>query len=120
MNGCGVATFGLFAIWFLKFWWELARWLNSNMVDLIYKSEAAKLSLLAGVNNAYDRGVMMFVEWSMFFIFPVLWVDMLSRAGMSVGSAVQSSLGNSTQKAQSAESEGGNKLQSGATKMARK
>nr|WP_272944864.1 conjugal transfer protein TraG N-terminal domain-containing protein [Nitrincola nitratireducens] len=104
----------------MKFWWELARWLNSHMVDLIYRSEAAKLSFMAGINNVYDRGVMMFVEWSMFFIFPMLWVGVLSWAGMSVGSAVQSSLSNSTQIAQSAGSEGGNKLQGAATKMARK
>lgn len=26
----GMATFGLFALWFLTFWWEPARWINST------------------------------------------------------------------------------------------
>lgn len=120
MKVAGVATFGLFAIWFLKFWWELARWLNSHMVDLIYRSEAAKLSFLAGVNNMYDRGVMMFVEWSMFLIFPMLWVGVLSWAGLTVGSSVQNSFKNSTGSAQNAGTKGADKLQGGATKMGNK
>lgn len=117
MKVAGVATFGLFAIWFLKFWWELARWLNSNMFDLIYNSDAAKLSFFAGVNNLYDKGVMMFVEWAMFLVFPVLWIGVLGWAGLSVGSAVDSSLKNSTSKSRSVGESGAGQIQSGAGKM---
>ena len=116
MKVAGVATFGLFSIWFLKFWWELARWLNSHMVDLIYRSEAAKLSWMAGVNNAYDRGVMMFVEWSMFLIFPAIWIGVLGWAGMSVGNAVHNSLSNSTAPAQKSGSQGAGTVQGAATR----
>ena len=120
MKVAGVATLGLFAIYFLKFWWELARWLDSNLVDLLYKTDAAKMSWLAGVNNAYDRGVMMFVAWSMFVFFPVLWVAVLGWAGMSVGNTLGNSLGNTTQSLQNEGTKGGSKLQGAAMKKEKK
>ena len=107
----GMATFGLFAMWFLTFWWELARWINSNLVDLLYRSDAAKLSWLSAANNLYDRMVLQFVEGMMFLALPTLWVGVLSWAGMRVGSAVGSGLRQGSGDAQSAGKSGGQKAQ---------
>lgn len=111
----GVATFGLFATWFLTFWWEIARWMSSNLVELIYKSDAAKMSWLSAATNMYDRMVLMFVEGTMFFVLPALWVGVLGWAGMSIGSAVGRSVNNATGEAQGAGKSGGSKVQSKAS-----
>lgn len=84
----GTATFGLFALWFLTFWWELARWINANLIDLLYSSGAAKMSFIAAAQNSYDKLVLIFVEWATFLILPGLWVAALGWAGMRVGGSI--------------------------------
>ncbi|EPC00624.1 hypothetical protein L861_06700 [Litchfieldella anticariensis FP35 = DSM 16096] len=114
-KAAGVATFGLFAIWFLTFWWEVARWLNSNLVDLLYHSDAAKMSFLAAVNNTYDKMVLQFVEGMTFLILPGIWITVLGWAGMKVGDSLGRSIGESSRPAQGAGEQGGKKSQSGAS-----
>ncbi len=111
----GMATFGLFAMWFLTFWWELARWINANLVDLLYRSDAAKLSWLSAANNLYDRMVMQFVEGMMFLVLPGLWVGVLGWAGMRIGGAISSGIQQGGSNAQIAGSSGGQKAQSSAS-----
>lgn len=88
----GTATFGLFALWFLTFWWELARWINANLIDILYNSEAAKMSFIASAQNGYDKLVLVFVEWATFLILPSIWIGVLSWAGMSLGGAIGAGL----------------------------
>lgn len=115
----GVASFGLFALWFLTFWWELARWINSNLVDLLYNSDAAKMSYIAAAQNGYDRLVLIFVEWSTFLILPSIWVAVLGWSGMRVGSAVSQSMGEGTKGAKRAGDQGSDAAVSAATKGAK-
>ncbi|MAM55807.1 MAG: conjugal transfer protein TraG [Salinicola sp.] len=112
----GTATFGLFALWFLTFWWELARWLNSNLVDLIYNSEATKMSFLAAAQNTYDRLPLLFVEWATFLILPAIWVGVLSWAGLSIGSAVSTGIKDGTSGAKNAGDQGADIAKKAATK----
>ena len=107
----GMATFGLFAMWFLTFWWELARWINANLVDLLYRSDAAKLSWLSAANNLYDRMVLQFVEGMMFLVLPTLWVAVLGWSGMKVGDSLGRSVTQSTSPSQSAGQKGGSQTQ---------
>ncbi|MDR9440827.1 MAG: conjugal transfer protein TraG N-terminal domain-containing protein, partial [Halomonas sp.] len=93
------------------FWWELARWINANLVDLLYRSDAAKLSWLSAANNLYDRMVLQFVEGMMFLVLPGLWVGVLGWAGMRIGGALSSGIQQGGGNAQSAGSSGGQKLQ---------
>lgn len=111
----GMATFGLFAIWFLTFWWELARWIDSKVVELLYSSDAAKISWLAAVNNAYDWIVLQFVQAMMFLVLPALWMGVLGWAGLRVGQAVNGGIQNGTRGSQSAGEKGGSQVQSSAT-----
>lgn len=108
----GVASFGLFATWFLTFWWEVARWMSSNLVELIYKSDAAKMSWLSAANNMYDRMVLMFVEGTMYMVLPALWVGVLSWAGLKAGAAISKGAGDGGGQAQQSGEKGGNKAQS--------
>jgi len=111
----GMATFGLFAMWFLTFWWELARWINANLVDLLYRSDAAKLSWLSAANNLYDRMVLQFVEGMMFLVLPTIWVAVLGWAGMRVGDSLGRSVAQSTAPSQGAGQKGGSQAQSTAS-----
>ncbi|EPC00363.1 hypothetical protein L861_13900 [Litchfieldella anticariensis FP35 = DSM 16096] len=111
-KAAGVATFGLFTIWFLTFWWEVARWLNSNLVDLLYSSDAAKMSFLAAVNNTYDKMVPQFVEGMTFLILPTIWIAMLGWTGMKIGAEIGRSIGEGGgKKAQGAGEKGGDQTQ---------
>lgn len=112
----GTATFGLFAMWFLTFWWELARWLNANLVDLLYASEAAKLSYIAAAQNGYDRLVLLFVEWATFLILPGIWVAVLAWSGMKVGSTFSQSIGDGAKGAKGAGNKGTELAEKAATK----
>ncbi|RCV86919.1 conjugal transfer protein TraG [Billgrantia montanilacus] len=111
----GMATFGLFGTWFLTFWWELARWIDSKLIDLIYNSDAAKMSWMAAANNAYDKLVLQFVEGMMFLVLPAIWLGVLGWAGMRVGEAVGSSVKGGAGDAQGAGKKGGDKTQSTAS-----
>jgi len=84
-------------------------------VDLLYRSDAAKLSWLSAANNLYDRMVLQFVEGMMFLVLPTIWVGVLSWAGMRVGSAVGSGLRQGSSDAQGAGKSGGQKAQSSAS-----
>ncbi|REC93375.1 conjugal transfer protein TraG N-terminal domain-containing protein [Kushneria indalinina] len=112
----GTASFGLFALMFLTFWWELARWINSNLIDLLYSSDAAKMSIIAVAQNGYDRMVLTFVEWATFLILPGIWVAALGWSGMKVGAAVSQSLGEGTKGAKGAGDQGSKAASKAATK----
>jgi len=106
----GTATIGLFSIWFLTFWWGLARWLSANLVDLLYNSEATKLSFLAGAENAYDIMVLQFVEGAAFFFLPAVWLAALTWAGFKGGSAISQAANQGSNDAKGAGNKGGDTI----------
>jgi hypothetical protein len=110
----GTATIGLFSVWFLTFWWQLARWLSANLVDLLYNSEATKLSFLAGITNAYDTMVLQFVEGAAFFFLPAVWMMALTWAGMKGGAAISNAASNGSSDAKGAGKKGGEAVNKGA------
>ncbi|MEC8918891.1 MAG: conjugal transfer protein TraG N-terminal domain-containing protein [Pseudomonadota bacterium] len=112
----GTASFGLFALWFLTFWWELARWINANLINLLYSSEAAKMSFVAAAQNGYDKLVLIFVEWATFLILPGIWVAVLGWTGAQVGTAISKGIGEGTAGAKSAGDKGSKMAESAATK----
>lgn len=78
-------TFVIFALNFLTFWWELARWLDSWLLEALYSSDTHSRFNLAGFQNTSDDMVMNFVMGTMFIVLPTLWVGALSWAGVRVG-----------------------------------
>lgn len=107
----GLAMFGLFGLFFLTFWWELARWLDSHLIDLMYGSDAAKMSWLAGVENANDKMVMRFVNGMMFIVLPSVWIGVMGWAGAGAGNAISSGIQTGSTEAKSAGSKAANKVQ---------
>lgn len=81
----GTATFTLFGIYFLTFWWELARWIDNRLWDLIYASDGANIGLLGRLGSVPDMIALQFVSATTYLFLPALWMGMLAWAGHRVG-----------------------------------
>lgn len=112
-KAAGLVTFTYFGTVSLTFWFELSHWLQNHLVDLVYNSQAAKLSAMAGLSSAYDQGVMGLVQAAMLFFFPPLWMAMLGWAGYSIGSGISNAVKTGSGDAAGAGKKGGEKGQSG-------
>ncbi|WP_110689429.1 conjugal transfer protein TraG N-terminal domain-containing protein [Salinicola endophyticus] len=115
MKVAGLATFGLFGVFFLTFWWELARWLDDHLIDLLYSSDAAKLSWVAAIENGNDKIVIMFVNGMMFLVLPSIWVAVLGWAGAGAGNAISSGITKAGGETKTAGQKGGDLAQSKAS-----
>lgn len=82
-------TFAQFALMFLTFWWELARWLDGTLLDLLYDSDTHSYWNMAGLQNTQDDIIMMFVTGTMFIVLPAFWIGALSWAGIRLGGALE-------------------------------
>lgn len=91
-------TFAIFTLHMLTFWWELARWVDSSMLDTLYRNVALGDRLLLTLPSAgLDDGtvtaqVITYVMGAMFIVLPMLFLGAMSWAGYSVGSAMQSAM----------------------------
>ncbi|WP_285275794.1 conjugal transfer protein TraG N-terminal domain-containing protein [Halopseudomonas bauzanensis] len=115
----GTATFGLFAIWFLTFWWELARWLSNNLITMLYSGGASTTGALEtafGIANLYDKSLLVMIEWAMFLLLPMIWMAVMAWAGFKAGNQISSQLSAGTKGAQGAGDEASSQAMSAATK----
>jgi len=85
-------TFVQFALFFLTFWWELARWLDSWLLDVLYNSDTHSNWSLAGIQNTQDDVIINLVMGSMFLVLPTFWLGAMTWAGVRVGVAVNGAL----------------------------
>src|SRR5690606_14652675 len=105
-------TFALFTLHMLTFWWELARWVDSSMLDTLYRNVALGDRLLLTLPSAgLDDGtvtaqVIMYVMGAMFIVLPMLFLGAMGWAGYSVGAAMQTAMNNGSQASQNAGSQG--------------
>ncbi len=81
-------SFVQFGLFFLTFWWELARWLDSWLMEIIYNAEGASHFNLYGLQNASDDLIVNVVMGTMFVVLPAFWLGALTWAGARVGGAV--------------------------------
>ncbi|EDU9245051.1 conjugal transfer protein TraG [Salmonella enterica] len=81
-------SFVQFALFFLSFWWELARWLDSWLMEMIYSEDGYSHFNLYGLQNASDDVIVNVVMGTMFVVLPVFWLAALAWAGVRVGGAV--------------------------------
>ena len=82
-------TFAQFGLFFLTFWWELARWLDGWMLSLLYNSDTHSSWNLAGLQNSQDDLIIQFVTGSMFLVLPTFWMGSLTWAGIQLGNVVE-------------------------------
>lgn len=74
-------TFVVFALNFLTFWWELARWL----LEALYGSDTHSRWNVAGFQNSSDDLIMNIVMGAMLIVLPTLWGTALGWAGIRAG-----------------------------------
>jgi conserved putative membrane protein len=83
-------TFVHFAIVTTSFWWELARWLDSALLDILYNSSAHSRINPYFLENTQDDFIINFVMGSLFIVVPALWFTAMGWAGIKTGDIAQS------------------------------
>jgi hypothetical protein len=80
-----------FALFFVDFWFQLARWIDSTILDALYgwNSPHSNFDPLMGLNNAFGDLLLDFVIGAMFIVLPGFWVTALAWTGIRVGGAIQ-------------------------------
>ena len=82
----------IFALNFLTFWWELARWLDSWLLTALYSSDTHSRFNMAGLQNSTDDLIMNLVMGAMFIVLPAVWLGALSWAGVRIGDVISGAL----------------------------
>ncbi|WP_146766027.1 conjugal transfer protein TraG N-terminal domain-containing protein, partial [Pseudomonas luteola] len=102
-------TFVQFALFFIDFWFQLARWIDSTVIDALYGPNAPHQNFnpVMGLNNTESDMLLNFVMGAMFIVLPTFWLATLSWAGVQVGN-IAASFGQATGDAKAAGSEGVN------------
>ncbi len=84
-----------FALFFVDFWFQLARWIDSTILDALYgwgwgwNRPHANFDPLIGLNNTFGDMVVNFVMATMFITLPAFWVAALSWVGVRTGGLLQ-------------------------------
>lgn len=84
-----------FALFFVDFWFQLARWIDSTILDALYgwgwgwNRPHSNFDPLMGLNNAFGDMLLNFVMGTMFLVLPGFWVAALGWAGIRAGNFVQ-------------------------------
>lgn len=80
-----------FAVFFVDFWFQLARWIDSTILDALYgwDSPHSNFNPLMGLNNAFGDMLLNFVMATMFIVLPGLWATALTWTGLRTGGALQ-------------------------------
>ena len=100
-----------FALFFVDFWFQLARWVDSTILDALYgwgfgwNRPHSNFNALVGLNNAFGDLLLDFVMAAMFIVLPTFWVGALGWVGIRVGTVTQG-LAQGTREAQAAGGQG--------------
>lgn len=79
-----------FALFFVDFWFALARWVDSTILDALYGSGSphSNFNPLMGLNNGFGDMLLNFVMAAMFIVLPAFWVSALSWIGIRAGNLI--------------------------------
>ncbi|VVM79812.1 hypothetical protein PS664_02224 [Pseudomonas fluorescens] len=80
-----------FALFFVDFWFQLARWIDSTILEALYgwSSPQSNFNPLMGLNNSFGDMLLNFVMAMMFLILPTFWITALTWVGVHAGGALQ-------------------------------
>jgi hypothetical protein len=105
-----------FALFFVDFWFQLARWIDSTIMDALYGSSIFDLDnphhnfdAMLGLNNGFADIIVNFVMAAMFIVLPTFWIGALTWVGIHAGTIAQS-LTSGTDSTRSAAQQGGGAL----------
>ena len=110
-----------FSLFFVDFWFQLARWIDSTILNALYgwHSPHSNFNPLMGLNNAFGDMLLNFVMATMFIILPGFWVVALTWAGVRTGNILGGFITGTTD-AKSAGGSGSRLAMAAATKGAAK
>lgn len=106
-------TFVIFTVIFLTFVWELARFLDSKLIEIVYEN-----NIIGFMSNKWvtvNKSLIDIVTSIVFVGFPVLLLGAMSWAGYRVGAGVNDVLKQSSSSMQQAGAEGISKTKQGAS-----
>lgn len=84
-----------FALFFTDFWLQLARWIDSTILDALYgwgwgwNRPHSNFDPLIGLNNTFGDMLLNFVMGAMFLVLPGFWIASLGWVGIRAGQAIQ-------------------------------
>ena len=84
-----------FSLFFVDFWFQLARWIDSTILDALYgwgwgwNRPHSNFDPVMGLNNAFGDMLLNFVMATMFLILPAFWVTALAWTGIRAGNFLQ-------------------------------
>ncbi|MFZ7109429.1 conjugal transfer protein TraG N-terminal domain-containing protein [Avibacterium avium] len=108
-----------FALVTVSFWWELARWLDSFLISILYNSPGHQSEISwAFLQNSRDDVIMSFVLGVMFLVLPGVWITAMSWAGFNLG-ALADNFAQSSRQVQESGSNGTNIIKSGTKTMSK-
>ncbi|VFR31996.1 putative membrane protein [plant metagenome] len=85
-----------FSLFFVDFWFQLARWIDSTILDALYgwgfgwNRPHTNFDPLIGLNNAFGDMLLNFVMATMFILLPTFWIGALTWAGIRAGAIANS------------------------------
>ncbi len=83
-----------FALFFVDFWFQLARWVDSTILDALYgwgwgyNRPMTNFDPVMGLNNAFGDLLLNFVMGMMFLVLPTFWVTTLTWVGIRAAGVV--------------------------------
>ncbi|QVN05609.1 conjugal transfer protein TraG N-terminal domain-containing protein [Pseudomonas rhodesiae] len=80
-----------FAMIFVDFWLQIARWIDTTILDALYgaRSPHSTLNPLMGMNNTQADMLLNYVMGALFIILPAFWMTALAFAGVKAGATLQ-------------------------------
>ncbi len=89
-------SFVQFALFFLTFWWELARWLDNWLMQMMYDSDTHSYFNLWGLQNTSDDLIVNIIMGVMFLVLPAFWLGALTWSGVRIGAVVTGAINGGT------------------------
>lgn len=110
-----------FSLIFIDFWFQLARWVDSTILNALYGIGSPHLGLdpVMGLNTMTQDAILNYVMATMFLILPSFWMVALGWAGVSAGSVI-AGLANGSGPVQQAGASSADVAKSGIVDLAKK
>ena len=107
-----------FSLFFVDFWFQLARWIDSTILDALYgwgfgwNRPHSNFDPVMGLNNAFGDMLLNFVMATMFLVLPTFWIGALTWVGVRAG-AIANTFATATKDAGSAVGKGAGAISGG-------
>ncbi|SQI66768.1 membrane protein [Salmonella enterica subsp. diarizonae] len=104
-------TFALFALMFIPFWWEVAGWLDDQLLTIMYGTSddsglGSSVPFADFVGSVNDGWIMNLVLGVMYILFPLSWFGMMGWTGVRLGDFASGMVKGGTKLPQDAGNEG--------------